>query len=248
MNRSALRASMLLIAAGDHPGGATAAELAAETGIPRPTAFRLLLSLVHTGLLVREGGSFALGWRIAQLGRAADPYRGLLPRIQAILDRLAADVNESVEYTVFDGLGSQETIAQSASARLLAPSQQYVGRSFPLHASATGKLLLAELGDEDVRALVPDRLEAFTPQTIVDRAELLSELDGVRARGFVTLDNELEEGLFVVAVPVRDGAGTALGGLAASGLDQRMKSTGVRVYVEKLEAASREIARSITGS
>ncbi|WP_129657502.1 IclR family transcriptional regulator [Rothia halotolerans] len=247
MNRSALRAALLLIAAGEHPEGATTAELAAETGIPRPTAFRLLLSLAHTGLLVREGGEFSLGWRTARLGRLADPYRGLLPRIQAILDRLAADVGESVEYTVFTGPGAQETIAQSSGVRLLAPSQQYVGRSFPLHASATGKLLLSELDDDGARALLPERLEAFTASTITDPDALLAELGAARSRRFVTLDNELEQGLFVIAVPVRDEAGEAFAGLAVSGLDQRMKAAGVDSYVERLRAAAGEIAGIVAG-
>jgi DNA-binding IclR family transcriptional regulator len=247
MNRSALRAALLLIAAGDHPGGATTAELAAQTGIPRPTAFRLLLSLAHTGLLVREGGEFSLGWRTARLGRLADPYRGILPRIQAILDRLAAEFKESVEYTVFTGSGAQETIAQSSSERLLAPSQQYIGRSFPLHASATGKILLSELDAEQARAVLPEHLEAFTGRTITDRGLLLDELAAARAQGFVTLDNELEEGLFVIAVPVRDEAGEAFAGLAVSGLDQRMKTAGVGSYVARLREAAAEISDIASG-
>jgi DNA-binding IclR family transcriptional regulator len=143
LNRSALRAASLLISAGEHADGASAAQLALETGVPRPTAFRILLSLVHTGLLARDGGTFKLGWRTAQLGRLADPYRDILPRVQVVLDSLAADVNESVEFVMFTSPTTQETIAQASSSRLLAPSQQYVGRSFPLHATATGKILLA---------------------------------------------------------------------------------------------------------
>lgn len=246
LNRSALRAASLLIAVGNHPEGASTAELALETEIPRPTAHRLLLSLAHSGLLQRDGANFTLGLRVAQLGRLADPYRSILPRIQLVLDRVAAEVNESVEYTVFTGPTTQETIAQAASARLLAPSQRYVGRSFPLHASATGKLLLAELADEELRKLLPERLEAFTPRTITDRDELLAELAVARARGYTTLDNELEEGLFVIGVPVRNSSGELIGGLGLSGLDQRMKATNTKRLLERLRAAASELAEAAT--
>lgn len=248
MNRSALRAASLLISVGEHPDGASAAQLALETGVPRPTTFRILLSLVHTGLLARDGGTFKLGWRTAQLGRLADPYRDILPRVQVILDNLAADFNESVEFAMFTGPTTQETIAQATSTRLLAPSQQYVGRSFPLHATATGKILLSNLEKDQIRALLPEHLEAMTPSTITDRETLLAEIDRARSQGFATLDGELEEGLFVVAVPVRDDAGKLISGLAVSGLSQRMKSTSVHWYAEKLWAAAVKLGKIVSPS
>ncbi|APX02546.1 IclR family transcriptional regulator [Arthrobacter sp. QXT-31] len=246
MNRSALRAASLLIAAGGHPEGASAAELAIETDIPRPTTFRILLSLAHTGLLARDGGTFKLGWRTAQLGRLADPYRGILPRVELVLGSLAEDLNESAEFVMFTGPTTQETIAQASGSRLLALSQQYVGRSFPLHSTATGKVLLANLDDDEIRALLPERLEAMTPFTITDRTALLAELDKTRSQGFATLDGELEEGLFVVAVPVRNQAGKLVSGLAVSGLSQRMKSTSVDLYVEKLRAAAVQLGKIVS--
>ncbi|MFE5836570.1 IclR family transcriptional regulator [Arthrobacter sp. NPDC056493] len=248
LNRSALRAASILISVGEHPDGASAAQLALETGVPRPTTFRILLSLVHTGLLARDGGTFKLGWRTAQLGRLADPYRDILPRVQVILDSLAAEVNESVEFVMFTSPTTQETIAQASSSRLLAPSQQYVGRSFPLHATATGKLLLSALDDDQLRAFLPERLEVVTPVTITDRQALLAELDTARSQGFATLDGELEEGLFVVAVPVRNAAGKLISGLAASGLSQRMKSMDIGFYVEKLHAAAAKLGTVVSPS
>ncbi|MFF1831986.1 IclR family transcriptional regulator [Paenarthrobacter sp. NPDC058040] len=248
LNRSALRAASLLISVGEHPDGASAAQLAIETDVPRPTAFRILQSLVHTGLLAREGGTFKLGWRTAHLGRLADPYRDILPRVQVILDGLAAKVNESVEFVMFTSSTTQETIAQASSTRLLAPSQQYVGRSFPLHATATGRILLANVDKRQIHSVVPAELDAMTEFTITDRAALLAELDKARIQGFATLDGELEEGLFVVAVPVHDGQGRLVAGLAASGLSQRMKSTDITFYVETLRADAARLGMIVSPS
>jgi DNA-binding IclR family transcriptional regulator len=88
----------------------------------------------------------------------------------------------------------------------------------------------------------------LTPLTITDRAALLAELDTARSQGFATLDGELEEGLFVVAVPVRNGAGKLVAGLAVSGLSQRMKSTNIHFYVEKLHAAAAKLGKIVSPS
>ncbi|SJM64548.1 IclR family transcriptional regulator [Gulosibacter sp. 10] len=242
LNRSALRAASLLLAVGEHPEGVSAAELAAEAGIPRPTVFRILLSLAHTGLLARDGGRFSLGWKAAHLGRLADPHRGILSKIQAIVEALAEEFDESVAYSAVTGRTGQEVIAEAEGSRLLAPSRRYIGREFPLHASATGKLMLAHLPEGEAEEILPERLEALTSRTITDRDALRRELAAIRDQGFVTLDGELEEGLYAVAVPVRDGAGRLAGVLAVSGLDQRMKTRSVDAYVRGLRGAADRLA------
>ena len=234
LNRSALRAASLLIAAGNHPDGATAAELALEANVPRPTAFRLLLSLAHVGLLSRSGHTFSLGWRAAQLGRLANQHRAALSGIQSILEGIASEVHESIEYTVFTSSHEQETIAEASGNRLLAPSQRYIGRGFPLHASATGKVLLAHMTEGQIRSLIPPQLESFTPFTIVDREALISDLHEAFDAGVFVSEDELEVGLYVLAVPVRDASGNAIGGLSASGLTQRMKDNATFDYTQIL--------------
>ncbi len=241
LNRSALRAAELLIAAGEHPGGASAAVLAEQTDIPRPTAFRILLSLAHTGLLSREGGNFRLGWRTGALGRLADPWRDLAPRLQPFLDELANTFNESVEFVMFTSNSTQETIAQASGSRLLAPSHQYVGRSFPLHASATGKVLLAEQDTAALAAALPLELEALTENTVTSRPVLLEQLQEIKKAGFAVLDGELEEGLYVIAVPVRNGSGEVVASLSVSGLSLRMTKSGVD-YVNRLQHAAAKLA------
>lgn len=247
MNRSVIRAMTLLSEVGNYPDGVTATELAQTTGLARPTVFRLLLSLAHAGFLEKSDGVFALGWEIARLGRKADPHRGIIPRVQLVLDRLATDVNETVGYAVVTGPTTFDLVAEATSSHLLSPSQGYIGKDFPLHASATGKIMLANLTDEQVETLLPEQLEALTQFTVTDRGLLLAELEEIRARGYATLDNELEEGLFGVSVGVRDNAEYLIGVLAVSGLDQRMKSAQVHAFVKSLRVAAAEISENLSG-
>lgn len=247
LNRSVLRAAKLLQTVGDHPAGATASTLAAETGLPRPTAFRLLLSLESMGLLVREGGLFSLGWEVVRLGRIADPYRGILPRVQLMLDGLAAQLGENVSYSVVTGPTTHEVIAEADGPYLLAIAKGWIGKDFQLHAGATGKMLLSHLSDEQLTQILPEHLEATTKYTITSRSSLLFDLAEVRARGFATTDNELEEGLYAITVAVHDAAGSPIGMISVSGLDQRMKAVGVDFYVNHLRAASAALAASLSG-
>jgi hypothetical protein len=127
------------------------------------------------------------------------------------LDELAAKLNETVSLCVPSG-DDFDVIAEAAGPRMVNVTVgKRVGHHFPLHASSTGKVILAELPPERIAAVLPEELERFTAKTITSRAALLSELADVREQGYAIIDNELEEELLSVARPIRDGAG----GLAA---------------------------------
>ena len=96
-------------------------------------------------------------------------------------------------------------------------SQHLIGHRWPLHASSTGKVLLAEMPAEKALALLPEKLEAYTEHTITDRTTLLRELQQIREQGFGVIDNELEEGLLSLSRPVRDSAGNMVAILTLNG-------------------------------
>src|SRR5699024_9756503 len=100
--------------------------------------------------------------------------------------------------------------------------------------------------DREVQTLLPETLESFTRYTIQDRDFLIQQLAEIRTVGYATLDSELEEGLFSLAVGVRDDNNNLLGILAVSGLDQRIEATRIQSFVERLEEGSAEIANALT--
>ena len=200
-NKSVIKAMALLQELGCHPTGITSTELAHRLGMTRPTAFRLLLSMEQTGFVQRVDNNYTLGWEIAKLGRIADPSGGVAAKVQPTLDTLAHEINESASFALNKGSGDYDIIAEANALRMLQVSDLYVHRHFPLHASATGKILLSDLSDERILEVLPDPLERYTGETLTDRADLLKEIAVVRQQGYATLDNELEEGLVAVAVP-----------------------------------------------
>lgn len=238
-----MKATVILSALGRHLEGLSVTDLAHVVGMSRPTAFRLLLSLEKTGFVERdEAGRYRLGWQIARLGRLADPHRDLIKRLQPILDTLAEQMNEMIGYAVVNGDADFDLISEAHGSRLLTLSQGYVGRDFPLHASAMGKMVLSEMTDAAVEALLPPSLPVMASRTITRRTDLLRELHQVRQLGFAIVDDELEESLFAMAVPVRDLYGRMVGTLAVTGPTPRMKSRPIEQIAADLNVGVRQIA------
>ncbi|WP_461175152.1 IclR family transcriptional regulator (plasmid) [Arthrobacter sp. Z1-9] len=243
INKSVVKATVLLRELGRHPGGINVTELAQAVKMSRPTAFRLLLSLEQTGFVEREDNRYKLGWQLAHLGRLADPYSGAVARIQPVLDAYAARLNETLSFVVVRGEWDHEVIAEASGSRYLSASHLYIGGTYPLHASSTGKLLLAEQSDDKITAKLPEKLEPFTPHTIASRDELLKEIQQVRKDGYAVLSDELEEGLFAAGYPVRDSAGTLMGVLTINGPTQRLKSEQLDSIIHELRQGAEEISK-----
>ncbi|MHC6591319.1 IclR family transcriptional regulator [Arthrobacter sp. C152] len=245
-NKSVIKATVLLSELGRHRAGITVTELAQAVGMTRPTAFRLLLSLEQTGFVDRVDNRYTLGWEMARLGRLADPYTGAVARVQPILEEYAARLNETVSLAMVRDKLAYDVIAEASGSRYL-NVKMYVGETYPVHASATGKLMLSEMTDEEVVQALPKKLEAFTSSTITKRDELIKQLHGIREQGYSVMDNELEEGLFVVALPVRDVAGALVGIVSVNGPEQRLKSDTLPGTIEKLRLAAQDIAKALLG-
>lgn len=244
-NKSVAKATSLLTELGRHRNGITVTELAQSVSLPRPTTFRLLLTLERAGFVDRQDGRYRLGWQIARLGRLADPYGGMVSRVQPVLDAYADRLDETLGFAIVRGDLEFDLIAEASGKRMLSVSHQYVGGTWPLHASATGKVVLAELDDARIRDVLPERLPTFTAGTITTRDALMGELRRVRDLGYSILDDELEEGLFAIGVPVRDDAGGLLGVLTINGPTQRLKSDRLPSTVDAGFRAAREVSATL---
>jgi len=177
----------------------------------------------------------------------ADPNSGLVNRIQPALKTLANELSEAIGYGVVSGEMTLDLIAEELpESRRFNFTYDYIGRDFPLHASAMGKLVLAELPDSRVTQLLPETLPKLTRFTLTSRRALLSALQKVREQGYAVVDDELEESHYALAVAVRNPAGRMIGTVAVTGPGQRIKKRSETELAEPLLKTATEIGALLT--
>jgi len=219
----------------------TLSEVAAATGLARAAARRFLLTLVSLGYVRDEGRLFRLSPRVLELGRAYLSSLRLpevaLPHLRALVD----DVQESSTVAVLDE-ADIVYVAHVPARRILSVSID-VGTRDPAFATSLGRVLLAGLDDEALeRSLAAAPLRAMTPRTVSSRAALHAELAKIRQQGFALVDQELEEGLRAVAVPLRDPGGNVV---AAVNLALHASRWQLQAIRRKLVPRLRETAAAV---
>lgn len=187
----------------------TLTAVAEATGQARATARRALITLAHLGYVTADAGAFRLTPRVLALGYA--PLSRLrLPQIaRPHLAALAERVRDATALAVLDG--SEVRYTARVPARRIMSVEIAVGTRYPAHATAVGQVLLAALPATERAALLAHaEPRPLTPHTTTDRTALAAALDSVAARGYALVDQELEEGLRSIAVPLHDRSGRAV--------------------------------------
>lgn len=219
----------------------TLAEVAERTSLSRPTARRFLLTLEALGYVIGDGKRFWLAPRTLDLGYA---YLSSLriwdiaqPAMRAVVDQL----NESCSLGVLDG--SEILYIARVPPKHLMGLQVNPGTRLPAYCTSIGRVLLADLDAGGRTAFLrgaPRR--ALTRHTVTGEKELRRILDLVRASGYALIDQEVEEGLRAIAVPVRSRSGPAVAGLSVGAHTGRLsKADMVRRVVPVLKRCAREI-------
>jgi IclR family pca regulon transcriptional regulator len=183
----------------------TLADVARITGLTRAAARRFLLTLADLGYVRTNGKRFSLTAQVLELGYAYLSSMTLSEVAQPHLEQLSAQVHESSSVSVLDG-PDVVYIARVAASRIMTVSIN-IGTRFPAHATSMGHVLLAGLPARELGTyLRRTPLDRLTANTVTDPDELRVELENVRAQGYSIVDQELEEGLRSVAVPVHAAA------------------------------------------
>jgi DNA-binding IclR family transcriptional regulator len=246
-NMSALdKATLVLEAIVTYPRPIGLPDLTADLGLPRQTIHRILQQLCDNGLIIRDPSRdrYAVGPRLSRLAMAtlnSDNHRAPL---RAILTDVVADVGETCNFGVLDGLEFMylDRLECSWSLRV----HLSAGSRVPAHCTSGGKALLAHL-DKPLRdSLIRSRgLTAYTPTTITDPAELEAELDEILTQGYALNNEEHTVGVVGAAVPILSGDGRtqrALGALALHGPSQRLTIADAKKHVPRLRAAAIHLA------
>jgi IclR family transcriptional regulator, pca regulon regulatory protein len=189
------------------------ATLAAQrAGLTRAAARRHLLTLADLGYLESDGRFF---WLASKVLRFSGSYfaSSRLPRVvQPSIDRLAGWLQESVSVVVRDH-DEVVIVARAGATRVLAYGL-HLGARLPIHATSTGRVLLAAMPRTEWRTWVKGRLlPRLTAHTLTDARQLRERLDQVRAQDYCTASQEHELGVHALAVPLRNLQGQTVAAL-----------------------------------
>ncbi len=236
------RAMLLLRAVADaEPEESTAARLAETCGLNRATAWRLLQTLEAHAVVTgdRETGRWSVGSAVVDLAQSAGAD-SVVAQARPHLERLSLQTGETASLAM-RRLGALTYVDEVVPPSIVAAT--WSGRSVSLHATSTGKVLLA-FGDVPRPA---GRLHRFTDTTLTTVADLDEELALVRHRGFATCRGEYEPSAWGVSAPVADSSGRLLAVLSIWGPGSRVTEPRLEVLGPVARAAAAAIRPGRTG-
>ena len=225
----------------------TLSEVAARTGLTRAAARRFLLTLGRIGYICTDGRRFRLAPKILDLGFAYLSSTSLWDIAMPYMEQVSEEVKESCSASVIEGC-EIVYVARVPAARIMSVGLN-LGARLPAFATSMGRVLLAHLPEAKARErIVTCPKQAFTARTVTDPDQLWTILEEVRRKGWAMVDQELEEGLRSVAVPLRDRRGRVLAALNVSGHAGRVTPKRmVETYLPVLQRAALLIAQAMPG-
>ncbi|AXE84464.1 IclR family transcriptional regulator [Streptomyces sp. Go-475] len=224
-------------------GEAGVTEIADELDVHKSTAFRLLGVLENRGLVAqaKDRGKYYLGAGVLRLAGAAAVRLDVSQEGVPVCRELADELGETVNIAVLDDDAAVNIMQARGTASVTA--QNWLGRRTPLHATSSGKVLLAHMPPTLREGLLARPLHRFTERTVTVASMLRGELDTVVRQGYAITVEELEIGLAAAASPVRAHDGKVIASLSVSGPVYRLSPERLPEVAKRTEAAAAELSR-----
>ncbi|MDZ4719927.1 MAG: IclR family transcriptional regulator [Roseiflexaceae bacterium] len=224
----------------------TLSELASSIGVSRSSVFNILNTLQQHGMVEKDvrHKTYRLGVAIFELGSAYLNNVSLVPAFNIVAQQLVEQCQETVKLAVIEGrdvvyLGKQEGLY---SVRLVAR----VGSRVPAHGTAVGKVLLAQLSDDQIMNLYESyQFAVCTPNTIHTLEELLSQIQHARTYGFAYDREEAAIGLTCVAAPIRDHSREVVAAMSIGVPNDRLTWNRLDELRDMVVQAARELSLTL---
>lgn len=215
-------------------------DASAYLGVASSTAHRLLAMLLYRGFVSQDPVTkvYEPGLALSRLASTALKQFDVRARIRPVLERLNADLDETIHFGRLEG--RQVHFLDSIESTHPVRVSSRVGRALPAHATSTGKAMLSTFSLEELRSLYPAAdLEAVTDRSITSRELLERDLETTRRRGYAMSNQESEDGVESVAVPVLSPTGVRYA-VNASLPAHRMAPEVAQRLAARLTEAARE--------
>lgn len=198
-------------------------ELSKRLKLHKNNVFRLLATLESRGYIEqnRATENYRLGLKALELGQTFIKQMGLLRQARPILDRMVEDCNETSYVAIFkeNHIVYLDVVETGLTVRVVSR----VGSRLPAYCTASGKVHLAFMSDEEVESILGgQQLVQHTPTTLTNIDQLKAELAQVREKGYALDNEELDPGVRCLAAPIRDYTRRIVGAVSVSGPSMRL--------------------------
>jgi IclR family acetate operon transcriptional repressor len=237
---------LAIVAEGD---ALSLSEVAARSGIAASTAYRMLTTLSHHGMVEFDQAAqlWSVGVGTYSMGSAFLRRRKLVDRARAIMQGLMEATGETANL----GVAEDDCVVFVSQVETHQAIRAFFrpGTRSTFHASGIGKAILAYLPPDRIEAILRKAgLEAYTAKTLADPASLARDLAEIRERGFAIDDEERNEGMRCVAAAIFNEFGEPVAGISVSGPTVRVTPERVAAVGPLVRQSAQEVTRAIGGA
>ena len=229
LSGTVIKALNILECLAKHNRPMPAQEIAQKCTMSRPTAYRLLTTLMSRGFVRMDAHyNYSLGTKLITLGTTVLESIDLQELARPHLHELCLLSNETANLSILDGteilyIGKEESL-QNSQAPVFVQMRSKIGTRLALHSSAMGKAILANLPPAELQSLLEHMvpLKAYASNTITNVDTLKSELLHISERGYAIDDREVDDGTRCVAAAVFDNTGRVVAAMSIAGPAYRL--------------------------
>lgn len=234
------RVLAVLDAFGPDRAALTLSEISRLAALSLTTAHRQVGELTRWGALERgPDGRYRIGLRLWELGALAPRSVDLREAALPVLEDLYEATHQNVQIAVLDG--HEVVYVERITGRGAVSVVTRPGSRLPLHATAVGRVLLADAGAAEIDAVLAGPLRRYTPHTVTDPRRLRRILSDTRRQGYAISDRQIEEVSASIAAPVRDRSGMVVAALSVVVPTREQ----LRRYVPAVLTAARGVERRL---
>ena len=213
------RVALMLDILGQYPQGISVKDLSVKADLPKGTTHRLLSSLAYFGF-VRQNGTnknYHLGFKLVELGNLLISQLDFRNEARPFMLELAERTGETIHLVILDqdeALYIDKVALNQTGLQMMSS----VGSRIPLHSSSVGKVLAADLDEDELDRIINAKgLPRRTKNTITNPLRFMKHIKNVRTRGYAIDDEENEKGIRCVAAPIRNENRRVIGAMSISG-------------------------------